>query len=404
MFREKLLLIVRFAVLILAVFNSLRWVIPSIQGRYQPLDFNTYFLAAKTFDEGLNFYSESDRVINLNNSDSTTWINIRHVSINETPVYAPQFTLLFELFIKLGYGPSKSLYFFLTISGLLLSVFWASKLSGGLDFKWALAGVLAFRGTWYALDNGQPLLLCLPVILAAIHYGKNPRYALFSGIMLGIFAFKFTLIFAPLAYWFLQKNFKGIIACVTVSLLLNSLALAINPTDTTILLQAWSNNMSSIWNFIHQEHFLNSLNIINCSASVILAYYGLVPVQILKIIFSLLFIVVFVLVFILAYKRQDKSASVLLGLTLISQCFAQHLIYDLLVMVVYAIVLYKKDYELKWWMFPNLFILILPLGKLSDITGIQETPFLVPIVLLMNLFIWMYCYLSNKNSAIKKPS
>lgn len=391
-------------VLLLALFNCVKWAAHLRQGGYNPLDYNTYYLSAKTCLAGGNMYSLEDRRRTLESSDSLMRQAFTRLDAHATPVYAPQFVAMFELFVLMGYGPSRYLYFTLSLLGLLAAVYWAVRLSGRIEFNWALTAVLAFRGTWFALDNGQPLLLCLAAIMASLHYGRNPRLAWLSGAILGLFAFKFTLIFAPLAYWFLQKNYKGIRACIFVSVLMNSAILMMQPTSLTDILNAWSQNINTIWQYVHVQGEFNGLNIINCSTSVVLSYYGWLPVSTIKLLFVFLFVSVFISTVALAYKRQDNSYSILLGLTLAGLCFSQHLMYDILVMLVYALTVYKKESELSWWLWPNLLVLGLPIGKLAELTALPDLNFSVPSVLLMNWGLWMWYHLSNKNNAIKKPN
>lgn len=255
----------------------------------------------------------------------------------------------------------------------------------------------AFRGTWFALDNGQPLIAITFIILLSLFLSKEKERPLLSGLLLGVVGFKFTLLI-PIVLWLLLKNrFNTIAVLVIISMILNVPIIIQHP----MYLNTWMNNMNSMWQYIHSGN-LNGLNIINCNISSAVSTLIKLQADTIKTVSGVLYFLGLTFTFYQLKLRKLLDYNALFILILTEICFGQHLMYDLLLPV--SIFLLTKLKHNIWVELPLLLLLTIPVGSISDRLELPQMNYALPLMLLIYL-IYNYSTLPpSKYKEIKNPS
>lgn len=379
------------------LFNGAKWLYTFSSTPYQALDFRTYYTGAKTYFSDLNPYYRNDQTI--------TWLKMANhetspnFDAHETVVYAPQFVWFFWPYQLLDFNQSKWLQFALNILSLLICAWLIHRLKPQLPLSLILLSMGAFKGTWFALSNGQPMIQILTLILLSFHLLFNKNRHWLPGIILGLCGFKFTLLIPVGLFLLTGKYFKTFFSMAAVMLLLN--ALAINACIVPdLMLKSWQNNLSYLFNYNHVFQTLNSINIINTSSSVVLKYFIDLPNTSIHLVYTLLLLIGSLSV--VWMDRKSTGFRPLFVLSLLTFCFGQHLMYDTLVLVVYYMLQQKEGEEPKSAIV-LLFVLILPLSILA--TAIPLIHFILPLTLLVyTLEVLGIDYRWMRNKAIKNAN
>jgi hypothetical protein len=316
-------------------------------------------------------------------------------------VYAPQFIWYFGLYNLLDYKLAKYLDFALNI----LSVFWIivciKKLKPDLKIALIALSILSFRGTWYALDTGQPLLQVFAICLWAFRLYQSKSHPLLCSFLLAFVSFKFTVLLPLVCLLFLGKDKRYFALYLGMVILLNFSALLLHSKPSE-LLQVWSENINRLWAYPHQFNFINGLNTISSNLSVALKYNIDLPLGLLKSSMALALLACYAL---LVFKNKHLSdGQILLFLGLSNLCFGQHLIYDALSILAYKLLTVKKDEKTNIIELLLLLTLILPMGTIADKLQLFQLNFVFNFILFAN---WVYLfrnYFFKRNKAIKNAS
>lgn len=360
----------------MAIFNGLKWTYQFSQAPYKPLDFRTYYSGAQTYFNHLNPYDKNDLTLNWMRSANPSFESPKY-GVHETVVYAPQFVWFFWPYQVFDYDSVKWIQLFINILSLLISIWLISKIRTDIPIHLILLAFCAFKGTWFALSNGQPMIQILLIILTAFYLLFVKNYKYLPGILIGICGFKFTFLI-PIAIFLLQqKKYKTFTMISFTVLILNITAIATSGSPA-LMLQSWKHNLSTLYNYNHAFSEFNGLNIINCSSSVVLRYFLDIPTTKIHLIYtSLLLASSFYCLWIL---RRQYEFRLLFVLSLVSFCFGQHLIYDILFLMTYWILQYDNKKEpLSAWLL--VLTLCLPLSIMAS--KIPFIHFVLPIVLLI---------------------
>ncbi len=397
--RSKVLLIL---LSVFAVFNTLKWTANFISSPYHPLDFRTYYLAASTYFQDRNPYSDSQNGINWikQKKEEDNWdgkIGFPHA----TPVYAPQFVWFFGAYCLFDFNHSKTVQLILNIIAIACIIFCVTALNNSANLLYASMAVLAFRGTWYALDNGQPMLQVLAISLFAIYLLKKKNLAIPAGILLGTVAFKFTLILPFAVFLFNEKHYKTLLSLILVSALLNAAAIFIHPKGMQMLYQ-WRTNMENLWAYPHLHGSLNGLSVISTSVSVAIIYFISLKLSVLKTTMLLLMLVSLSLSAFSSKKHRSYFPLFFAGLS--SLCFGQHLIYDILALIIFRILIADGQKNISITEILLLAILVIPLGSIAGLAGIETLNFAVPLLLAIYWFIMFSTYLPARYKLTKNAS
>lgn len=357
------------------VFNGAKWLYTFSNAPYQALDFRTYYTGAKTYFSDLNPYYKNDQTI--------TWLKMANhetspnFDAHETVVYAPQFVWFFWPYQLLDFHQAKWLQFALNILSLLICAWLIHRLRPQLSPKLILLSIGAFKGTWFALSNGQPMIQILTLIVLSFHLLYIKKWQWLPGFILGLCGFKFTLLIPVGLFLLMGKQFKTFFIMAAVMLLLN--ALAINACIVPdLMLKSWQHNLSYLFNYNHVFQTLNGINIINTSSSVVLKYFIDLPNTAIHFMYTLMLLLGSLSVTWM--HRHSTGFRPLFVLSLLTFCFGQHLMYDILVLVVYFL-LQKEEREEPKVAIVLLLVLILPLSILAK--AIPLIHFILPLTLLV---------------------
>lgn len=382
----------------MAIFNGFKWVYQFSNAPYKPLDFRTYYSGAQTYFNHLNPYDKNDLSLNWLRHNTPSNESPQY-GVHETVVYAPQFVWFFWPYQVFDYDNIKWIQLFINILALIASAWIISLIRTDIPLHLILLAFGAFKGTWFALSNGQPMIQILFIILTALYFLYVKKYKILPGILIGICGFKFTFLI-PLALLLLtQKHFKTFVSMCFMMVLLNTAALVFS-TDPYPMLKYWQYNLSYLFNYNHVFMDFNGLNIINCSSSVVLKYYLDIPTTTIHLIYTSVLITSSF--FCLWVYRFRSDFRLLLSLSLLSFCFGQHLVYDILFLICYWFLQYdyKKEPLSAWLLVP---VLCLPLSILAS--KFPYIHFALPVFLLIyTLEVIFTDYRLRRNNETKNAS
>lgn len=360
----------------LACFNGFKWAWQFSRSPYKPLDFRTYYSGAQTYFNHLNPYDKNELTLSWMQSNSAL-SEKPNFDVHETVVYAPQFVWYFGLYQLLDYDIAKWLQLALNILALIASAWLVIQLKPEIPKHLIYLAFGAFKGTWFALSNGQPMIQILLLILLSIYLLTLKKHKIIPGVLLGICGYKFTFLIPIGLFLLSQKQFKTFTSLTTTMLLFNGAAILFSAAPETML-HTWQYNLSYLFNYNHVFMDFNGLNIINCSSSVVLKYFIDIPNTSIHLLYTS--ILLFGSLFCLWFLRQQTGFRILFVLSLLSFCFGQHLMYDILVLMIYWILQYdaRKEPVITSLTFA---VLCLPLSIVA--TRLPAIHFIIPICLLI---------------------
>lgn len=384
---------------LMALINSAKWLAEFTQSPYQALDFRTYYLATETYFSGHNPYIKSEQQLIWENSSNKQAYGTPHFDKHETVVYAPQFVWFFKIYQSMDYETAKWLHFLFNILALFGSIILINKLNPSISKIHITIGILAFKGTWYAFNNGQPMLQILFLILLSLYILIIKKRDIIPGVLLGICAFKFTFIVPIVLYLLVQKQNKTVIALILCSIILNALTLAyhLNAAD---IVHDWLYNLDNMSNAVLSTESSNTLSIINTSIAYTLKLLFKLSNLSIKLTLLICLALGTILIFLKTLKTETYFKALFLY-SLLNLCFGQHLIYDILITIAYLMLDNKYTLDIKWQL-PIILALTLPLSIFR--TYLPTIDLIVPILIFVFTMKEIFAYLFNKNKAIKNPS
>jgi hypothetical protein len=370
---NKYLLIV---LLLFASFNAGKWLIQFDNDQYHPLDFRTYYLGTSAFQKFKTPYNENNNDSiwsQYKDSNNNSW-NTNTGFPHATVVYSPSFIHVFSLFTLTSFHTAKWIQLIINILSIFFIAILIHKINSDWQIKYILLAIFAFKGTWFALSNGQPLFMILLACIYSIYLIKIKNHTVLAGIFLGIVSFKFTLVLPIVIWLFFQKNYKSFFSCAISALVLNATVLANNPN----MYFEWQSNIQKLWEYIHQNQF-NALNIITTGISPTLKIGLNIPNNVLK----LCLIIISLTLYLLIYFSKTKQDSQLFALVLIGFVFGQHLLYDLLFVICLFLITHTNSIQLNFTKIVLMCLLLLPMGKISEILKMEFIHLALPIGLLL---------------------
>jgi hypothetical protein len=386
-----------------ALSNALKWGVNFVANPYQPVDFRTYYLGAKAFISKLNPYSpeEQSRLWeNEKTNEKDTWqkkIGFPHAVV----VYAPQFSWYFSIYALIDFHIAKWIHWVLNILSLVFIIHFLIRLLPGVN-KWLLiSSVFAFKGTWYAMDTGQPMLQVLAICLLSLYLIQKRGLNHMPALLLALVSFKFTLLLPLLVYLICTKKFKVVSTYIFLVMILNTLALLCVPMPVETL-SSWRENIGSLWAYTHSPHIINGLNIISTSVSVPLSYFFDVPHTWPKTLNFIFLLMGYAASIYIGFKNSPKAALLLSCVT--GLCFGHHLVYDLLTFICFLWILKDREIVYHPVFYLLAIILMLPLGSIASRFDMPIVHFLLPICLPAFWILLLWRYFPRRNMAIKNPN
>lgn len=386
--------------MVFACINTAKWAYGFVSKPYHPLDFRTYYTASGVYWEGGNPYKIGEvRRYWAKDNAFAQWPALPDVH-HSLPVYLPQFVYFFGPYLLTGYKSGAILQLLLNLFALAIMVYSISRINPVITWPKACMAVMAFRGTWYAMDNGQPMLQAAALILYALHLIINRQQSLIPGLLLGLTAFKFTLLLAPGLYLLLSGRYKPLLTMAVTAVALNILAVAGGPQGLSYLPQLLS-NMNSLW--AHPHLSVNELSALGTSVSIPLAHWGILNTEALRLAMPLLLLLLFAGI-ILSAGRFVIAEQVLYVAALCCYCFGQFMLYDLLLLLAYRLLLCGKQNDVRIQELILLLLLLLPLGRIAEIPGLEGIRYALPPMLVVVLIPEVYYLAVNKYRPAKKAS
>lgn len=386
-----------------ALFNGAKWASHFAQSPYSPLDFRTYYFSAKAYWNGDNPYQDSAQIKQLQQYPNPQEIQIKTPAgfPHASAVYAPQFVWYFGLYNLLDYPMAKWLDFFLNIAAIGLIIRAIKRLNPSIHISLIASGLLSFRGIWYALDTGQPMLQVLCICLWAFVFYRDKKYGFLPSLLFAWVSFKFTLLLPFVCLMFLGKNKRPLLMYLSLLVAFNCLALLVHP-DAEWLLQAWSDNMNKLWAYPHQYLSLNGINTISSNLSVPLVYRFNIPLLAIKPTMTIVLLSSYFLVWL--KNKTLSDAQILLFLGLSNVCFGQHLIYDVLMVIVFKLMTLKPEKTLGVGEIILLLFLTLPMGSLAERLNFPALHFGLNTLLFFQWMVLLWIYFFSKNKTTKNTN
>ena len=386
--------------MVFALLNGTKWAVHFSSAPYHPIDFRTYYLGAKGFLVQMNPYSDQVQKMlweQEEKKEKTTWqknTGFPHAVV----VYAPQFVWFFSIYNAFDFTYSKWVQLAINFCSVFLMVYIIKRLHPALNTLMVAASVLAFRGTWYALDTGQPMLQVLALCLLAFYLIEKKNLSFVPAVLLALVSFKFTLLAPVVFYLVWTRNFRTISLYVSMVLILNTLALICMPYPADAII-AWRSNIDALWDYTHAYHSINGLTVISTSVFVPLAYFSEAG---LKAVSLACIGAAYIGSYVIGKKisaRAGMAAVCLAGL-----CFGHHLIYDILALICFLWIWNEKDSTDNYVFFALALTLLLPLGVIADQSGQPLIHFFLPFLLFLYALYLAVFYFPSKYKAIKNPS
>ena len=271
--------------------------------------------------------------------------------------------------------------FVLNILALLLIGFCLFKFNKSISALFIIAVLFAFRGTWYAMDTGQPMLQVFAVCLFSLYLVDKKKLSYIPGILIGFVSFKFTLILPFALYLLCNKQYKTIfIIALSVALLnLSALFFYNNPVE---LYTQWKLNIEALWAYPYSAEAYNGIAIISTNFNVALEHFFSINLNVLK--YSSMFILgsLYILITLTNLKLKN-SYNILFLASLASICFGQHLLYDILVLIGFRLLTIQESEKISIIEVLLLILLIIPIGSIAIKTGIPILHYALPFTLLL---------------------
>lgn len=399
--RKKLVIIILMS---FAVLNGGKWLTGFVSSPYLPIDFRTYSFSAKGAFKHENPYSFATQ--NKYRTVQQMQHGIRFYdaeSPHQRTVYAPQFIWFFALFSAFNHEVAVWIYFVLQVLAILV-IIRLTAILGQQDSAFMISAFLAFRGTWYMLDTGQPMPFVLAACLCAVMLLEKNKGNLIPGLLIGAAAFKFTMII-PFAVWLLvRKEYFTLILAAVVSITLNVSAILMFDADGTWL-RAWFENMNQMWGYPHMYNQINGLSVISTSISVPAAYFIDLNKDGLRLAMSVTYLCALILLTVFSNNvRSSKKYFLLFLIQLTGLSLGQHLIYDIFALICFFMISEASAEKIKWPGVALLILLILPVGKIAEWSGLEALHFALPVLLFINWAIYTGRYFPRKYSPVKKAS
>lgn len=345
------------------------------------LDLRTYYLSTNLYWEGKNPYSDSLQIKINETYKKENLININRKAgfPHAVAVYLPQFTWEFFIFKSIHFKFLQWIQFVLNFLSLFFISWMVNKLNSKIKFFQVILSLLAFRGTWYALMNGQPMFLAISLIITACYFNeKNKKIA--SSIFFALAAFKVTFLLPFFAFFLYQKQFKLITYIAILILLFNVFPIVFYSEPLELINQCLS-NMSKLLEFTHVHNLINGLNIISTSITIPLVYFFDISLNTIKVIS----IVSLLILFLLLKNNGVKSGIVLTLFSLGVFTFSHFLIYDLMFLLIAYFLHFDKENDR--FLLLSLLILAFPISKAVELTKIEGLYFYIPYFLFIILLI-----------------
>nr|WP_236668811.1 glycosyltransferase family 87 protein [Hymenobacter rubidus] len=225
-----------FFLTLVALFNLSRLVREPRPDADRPMDFRTCYVGQAVLRQGQNPYDDRtlkrgwQRITRQEQLLSRTQPGLPNLPF----LYPPWAAALFGLTIgRVPYAVAWPLWYGLALLSLgLLAWLWPKVLPAeiGQTVPWwhLLLAAAALKGTVPALLTGQPTFAALALGVGALAVGQRRKHSFWSqvlaGILLGLAAFKVTLLL-PFAAWFLwQRQWLALAVAAAVVGILSALA------------------------------------------------------------------------------------------------------------------------------------------------------------------------------------
>ncbi|MFY0644106.1 MAG: DUF2029 domain-containing protein [Bacteroidia bacterium] len=372
---------------LLIAFNVFRW--SQKDWNYaDPIDFRGLYLGAELFADKQEIYNDSlARNYWLNHKESEQfeshsdfgdqWVSIM--------LYPPHAIVFSRGFSQMSWKQSRIWWWILcalSICCILILLYLITK-----DVL-ALYLVLAFKGTFFAIALGQPMLLVFAFLLLAVLLQKKKSYL--AGIFLGLAMIKFNLAI-PFGIWFLlQGNFKLIGTAALTAVLLFLPAYLMYPD----IISNYMTKVNDYYVMLYNPHPLNMYTFSNSEITILLDYYFNNDTKVWKLInYCGQFLGYLWLSLSFLRKRMDRNY-LLLGLLLVSFVFSYHLSYDALILLLPILLLPNVQY--KWISIALFIILSLPWNAVFENYPIIK--FNYPLILIFGLLLFIFANKKTVNA------
>jgi hypothetical protein len=152
-----------------------------------------------------------------------TWLEGDYSRTLRVNVYPPATVVLLAPLAKLSFHTATLVWFFLNLAMAGLSIYLAIKLLA-YEWPWRVNTLLVcFALTWapfrVTLRNGQITLFILALLLGSLLAWRR-NWLVLSGVLLGLALCKYTLSFPFIFYFVWQREWKVILAAVSVQVAL----------------------------------------------------------------------------------------------------------------------------------------------------------------------------------------
>jgi hypothetical protein len=304
-------------------------------------------------DEGLNSTSAPGQI---------------HISALTYPPHAYAFFLFNHV---LTWKQSRIIWWMVCLAFFVIGLYFIKS-------TWIIALGLGFKGSYFALLLGQPMLLVFALLAGAISLVQDRRHVLI-GILLPIMLIKFTLVI-PLVVWLaVQKDWKALSIGAALTASIYAVLIILFPST----LGDYLNTATRYYQFIYSSSPLNLYPQLNSESTSFIHTFIPMPMWLIKTINLLGQLIGFSCSILLFYKKRLDDCWLLYLLYLISFLFSYHLIYDALILLVPMALIYQSGHGRPWVYILPFVLLSLPWNMLMGALPVVQFHF--PLILALAL-------------------
>lgn len=296
---------------------------------------------------------------------------------------------------------AKWVQFALNIVSLILLIFCLRRLRKHAPLMLIVSAIFAFRGTWYSMDTGQPMIQVLACCMMAVYLADRREMQILPALLMALVSYKFTVVLPFLFFLFLNKRY-GVVYLYAIATLIFNVAAVAYAAHPYTMLDTWQQNASALWTYTHAHASLNGLNTIATSVITVVTYYTSIPPLELKIAGLVLLVTGFATAWWIGEKKSASAGLVFFFLS--SLCLGHHLVYDLLVFVCLCLLSRRPAIFNNVFFYLLALVMAIPVGTIAEHAHYEELSFALPLALVLYWLYLLYAACLNRNIATKKPN
>ena len=340
---------------------------------YRSLFIGGKYLAATPLYDTAACISRWQEIVEAENLSSTSAPGQIHIS---ALTYPPHAYPLFVFNSLLSWKQGRIVWWTLCILFFILILYW---IGDGLLISLALA----FKGSFFALLMGQPMLLVVLMLAWIISRVEQGKFFI-AGVFIPLALIKFTLAIPVLIWYIILKRWNVLIFGGLLTMIIYAVLFCLFPG----VLQDYFLRAEEYYQFIYSASELNLYPQLNSELTTAIHAYIPLSMDIVKGINIGGQVIGFGVLAMLFYRNKIDKSWLLYMLCLVSFLFSYHLIYDGLFLLIPIALIHRSRPERSWVYLVPFVLMCLPWNVLASHISIAQYHFPVLIAAALILAFW----------------